>query len=130
MVFTALPLPCCSHPTSVTRPGPKTVVLRPTNRENSYGMVVNIEPFADRYLVRCRFCTRGADFSVMIAYKDGQFVCPGCSSGAPGGAPYRCSCPHCLKLTMDSVRLRSAARVLTWHVVKLPALTEVQEGSG
>ncbi len=72
-------------------------------------MVVNIEPFADRYLVRCRFCTRGADFSVMIAYKDGQFVCPGCShQERPAERHYRCSCPHCLKLTMglSSLTLR------------------------
>jgi hypothetical protein len=50
---------------------------------------------------RCPYCIVGAEFRLMIGYKDGQFVCTDCShQERPGKKDYRCSCPHCMKLAM------------------------------
>lgn len=55
----------------------------------------------DRLVFRCPYCTVGGEFKLMIAYKDGQFVCQDCShQERTNEAFYRCSCPRCLKLAM------------------------------
>lgn len=49
-------------------------------------------------LLRCPYCTTGADFKLLVACKDGRFVCEQCGHTIRPGEPgHRCTCRHCLK---------------------------------
>jgi hypothetical protein len=50
--------------------------------------------------IRCPYCIAGMDFTTMIAYKDGRFVCRDCAHTVRPGVPdYICSCRTCLRLS-------------------------------
>jgi hypothetical protein len=52
--------------------------------------------------VRCPFCLAGAEFLVMVAYKDGRFVCRDCAHTVRPGVPeYRCICRLCLGMARN-----------------------------
>jgi Zn finger protein HypA/HybF involved in hydrogenase expression len=49
--------------------------------------------------IRCPYCMVGFEHLLMIAYKDGRFVCRDCAHTVrPGAAEYRCTCRPCLGL--------------------------------
>jgi hypothetical protein len=53
-------------------------------------------------IIRCPYCMAGIDFSPMIAYKDGRFVCRDCAHTVRPGVPeYGCTCRPCLRLPTD-----------------------------
>jgi len=53
-------------------------------------------------VIRCPYCVAGTDYSLMIAYKDGRFVCRDCAHTVRPGVPeYRCSCRLCLRNHAD-----------------------------
>ncbi len=46
--------------------------------------------------IRCPHCIVGIDFRVMIAHKDGRFVCRDCAHTVRPGVPdCRCTCRPC-----------------------------------
>jgi len=46
--------------------------------------------------IRCPYCMAGIEFSPMIAYKDGRFVCRDCAhTVCPGITGYKCTCRPC-----------------------------------
>jgi len=48
-------------------------------------------------LLRCPYCTTGADFKLLVAYNDGRFVCAQCTHTVwPAEPTYRCTCRKCL----------------------------------
>jgi hypothetical protein len=50
-------------------------------------------------IIRCLYCISGLDFNLMIAHKDGRFICRDCAHTVrPGMSDYRCTCRPCLKL--------------------------------
>ena len=50
--------------------------------------------------IRCPYCKVGTEFSPMIAYKDGRFVCRDCAHTVIPGVPdYVCTCRPCLRLS-------------------------------
>lgn len=57
-------------------------------------------PLLDSILVkRCPYCVVGFEFRLLIAYKDGRFVCEHCGHTThPGDSAYQCSCSNCLRL--------------------------------
>lgn len=78
--------------------------------------MVNTETNNDCLTIRCPYCTVGAEFRLMTAYKVRQFVCLDCShQERPSEARYRCSCPHCLKLAMGLSSIALGALDLRGH---------------
>jgi rubredoxin len=64
-------------------------------------------------LLRCPYCTTGADFKLLVAYKkDGRFVCEQCTHTVrPAEPDYRCTCRHCLKWFKSQ---ENSSRKLVW----------------
>ena len=54
----------------------------------------------DTILTTCYpYCMAGIEFRLMIAYKDGRFVCRDCAHTVrPGFLEYRCNCRPCLMI--------------------------------
>jgi len=49
--------------------------------------------------IRCPYCIAGIEFRMMVAYKDGRFICRDCAHTVRPGMPeYRCTCRSCLRL--------------------------------
>jgi hypothetical protein len=47
----------------------------------------------------CPHCVAGIEFTPMVAYKDGRFVCRNCAHTVrPGVLDYWCVCRPCLRL--------------------------------
>ena len=50
-------------------------------------------------IIRCPYCMAGVEFRLMIAHKDGRFICRDCAHMVrPGVSEYVCTCRPCLKL--------------------------------
>lgn len=64
--------------------------------------------------VRCPYCMAGIEFSPMIAYKDGRFVCRDCAHTVRPGVPaYKCLCRPCVRLSRKSLLTDHGSHLLT-----------------
>jgi hypothetical protein len=64
-------------------------------------------------IIRCPHCMAGIDFSSMISYKDGRFVCRDCAHTVRPGMPeYRCTCRPCLRLSRQKEKMTFVGKSL------------------
>ncbi len=59
-------------------------------------------------IVRCPYCAAGQEFLLMLAYKDGRYVCLECAhTQRPGDPNYKCQCRSCIRGRQLADRLTS-----------------------